>query len=350
MIHQKYELSSDGLDLCKGKLVPGVVATWGEIVGDIENQADLVEYVNSHGGGGNAEWGSITGTITDQEDLMTLLDDYATKDWVEGKGYLVSADLSQYATRQWVTGRGYITSDALNGYATETWVGQQGYITSSALSGYATESWVENKGYTDSDDVDNLISEATEDCVKWTESPVTVAGQGMDCIDGGNLYGLGYADYGTNKLITYIEAGELFWKQQEYIEDEGELVLDREYSGAYYQLWPGYAPLENMELQGNPDLENPVPEGYPMNGYIDMGDVYFGAMNFDTWEFNGAMIGAEGAGIYTITPVEDGSEITYEEEFKPFALDEDLSALASRVSALETNYGNAITITNNILS
>lgn len=149
MIHQKYELSSDSLDLCKGKLVPGIVATWGEIVGDIENQADLVEYVNSHGGGGNAEWGSITGTITDQEDLMTLLDDYATQEWVEGKGYLVSADLSQYATRQWVTGRGYITSDALDGYATETWVGQQGYITSAALSGYATEQWVGQQGYID---------------------------------------------------------------------------------------------------------------------------------------------------------------------------------------------------------
>ena len=33
-----------------------------------------------------------------------------------------------------------------------------------------------------------------------------------------------------------------------------------------------------------------------------------------------------------------------------FAFDTDLSALASRVSALETNYGDAITITNNILS
>ena len=136
------------IEINKCKLVPGITSSWGDILGDITKQQDLVDYVASHGGG-VSEWGSITGNLSDQDDLMTLLDEYAKKDWVESQGYLVQDDLSQYATRQWVTGRGYITSDALNGYATEQWVGQQGYITSSALSGYATEQWVENQGYID---------------------------------------------------------------------------------------------------------------------------------------------------------------------------------------------------------
>ena len=115
------------IEINKYKLVPGITPNWGDILGDITKQQDLVDYVAEHGGG-VAEWGSITGDIGDQEDLATLLEQYAMKEWVQDQGYLVQSDLSQYATRQWVTGRGYITSDALNGYATEQWVGEQGYI------------------------------------------------------------------------------------------------------------------------------------------------------------------------------------------------------------------------------
>lgn len=138
------------LEINKYKLCPSTSSRWGEITGDITNQEDLVEYIESHGGGGGeAVWGQITGNIGDQADLAALLEEYALKEWVENKGYLVQSDLSQYATRQWVTGRGYITSDALDGYATQEWVGDQGFITSDALTGYATEQWVGEQGYID---------------------------------------------------------------------------------------------------------------------------------------------------------------------------------------------------------
>lgn len=95
------------IEINKSKLIPGITSNWGDILGDITKQQDLVDYVASHGGGG-AVWGSITGDIEDQEDLNNLLDDYALKEWVESKGYLVQDDLSQYATQDWVGQQGYI--------------------------------------------------------------------------------------------------------------------------------------------------------------------------------------------------------------------------------------------------
>lgn len=184
---KKYELSTTGI------CAPVVVATWGGIKGDIENQQDLVDYVAAHGGGG-AEWGSITGILSDQTDLMSYmssfatmswveaqgyltehqsLEGYATESWVNSQGYLVQSDLSQYATRQWVTGRGYITSEALTGYATESWVSDS-YATfddlsdtvdkisetiiPEALEGYATESWVTSQGYASGSDLTSLTA------------------------------------------------------------------------------------------------------------------------------------------------------------------------------------------------
>lgn len=143
---KKYELTSTGIDTCKGKLIPGIVATWGEIIGDIDKQSDLVAYVSAHAG--ITPWGQITGNLSDQTDLMNKFGSYATKSWVSSQqfateswvssqGYLVSDDLSQYATRQWVVGRGY---------ATQSWVEGQGYLTA-VPAGYATESWVQSQGY-----------------------------------------------------------------------------------------------------------------------------------------------------------------------------------------------------------
>ena len=134
------------IEINKYKLVPGITPNWGDILGDITKQQDLVDYVAEHGGG-VAEWGSITGDISDQSDLTALLSEYATKEWVGDQGFLTDSDLSGYATEAWVGQQGYITSSALSGYATESWVGQQGFLTDSDLSGYATEAWVGQQGF-----------------------------------------------------------------------------------------------------------------------------------------------------------------------------------------------------------
>lgn len=59
------------LEINKKKLVPGIVATWGDITGNVENQKDLVEYIDNHTS--EAVWGGITGDIADQEDLQEEL-------------------------------------------------------------------------------------------------------------------------------------------------------------------------------------------------------------------------------------------------------------------------------------
>lgn len=59
------------------RLVPGAITYWGDVVGDITDQQDLVDYIASHGGGGSgdATWGSIQGTLSDQTDLNNRLTD-----------------------------------------------------------------------------------------------------------------------------------------------------------------------------------------------------------------------------------------------------------------------------------
>ena len=116
-----------------------------------------------------------THQISDITDLQTQLNDYATEQWVENKGYLTShQSLDDYAKKTEIPSlEGYYTkteSDgkyalktnipSLNGYATEQWVENKGYLTSHqslddyakkteipSLEGYATEQWVNSKNY-----------------------------------------------------------------------------------------------------------------------------------------------------------------------------------------------------------
>lgn len=46
---------------------------WGNITGNIDNQEDLIERLNSLTAG-HTEWGSITGDISEQTDLKKALD------------------------------------------------------------------------------------------------------------------------------------------------------------------------------------------------------------------------------------------------------------------------------------
>ena len=97
------------------------------------------------------------------------LTDYATKQWVEDKGYLTTVEPLKTINGESLIGEGnivisggsggtvdaytkaesderfqpkgdYLSGNALNGYATEQWVGEQGYITGVDLSDYALKS------------------------------------------------------------------------------------------------------------------------------------------------------------------------------------------------------------------
>lgn len=126
-----------------------------------------------------------THQISDITDLQTQLNDYATEQWVENKGYLTShqslddyakkteiPSLEGYATEQLVNSKNYLTShQSLEDYATKEQLSTKAdkkhthllkditdYVAPNlsiyakktdipSLNGYATEQWVNSKGY-----------------------------------------------------------------------------------------------------------------------------------------------------------------------------------------------------------
>ena len=118
------------------------------------------------------EWVGEQGYLTE-----TDLDGFATETWVKDQKYLVSSDLQGYATESWVSEQNYLTENDLNGYATEEWVENKEYLTSSSLNGYATEQWVENKGYIDDTYHDSTKADAihTHTTSDITDFPANVS-------------------------------------------------------------------------------------------------------------------------------------------------------------------------------
>ena len=93
-----------------------------------------------------------TSELTNDSGFLTehqSLEDYATKNWVEGKGYLTEhQSLAGYATEAWVQNQNYLVDADLEGLASEDWVQNQGYLTEhQSLAGYAKESWVNSQGF-----------------------------------------------------------------------------------------------------------------------------------------------------------------------------------------------------------
>ena len=75
-------------------------------------------------------------------------------------------DLEPYATKKWVEGKGYVTSDALGGVATKNWISEQGYLTQLAMAPYATMDWVLGKGYATASVTNGLATKSELDALK----------------------------------------------------------------------------------------------------------------------------------------------------------------------------------------
>lgn len=466
MRHQYYELSSDSLDLCKGKLTPGITATWGEIAGNIETQKDLVSYISAHG---TAAWGSISGSITDQTDLIEYTDRFATTAWVQEQGYLTSASLSGYATESWVSSQGYlpmhtrygtdrrmdfipnipeiimgtsstlgnigasnitlgaseygihlnsggiryyrrspateragisaaisgtskypevylmvggsewttefyddrfhtyynssgvhseieipyvdiISKSDLSQYATRQWVTGRGYITTSALSGYATESWVSSQGY--------ITSSSLSGYIHFDESsPLSSIGKTLPFYS--STVGLfpvyqSYSSAWVNIEMTTNPVGWVSMALACYTEDGSS------------EIWRNNFITENdmtgYVSRSYVDWRLVQEEGYPLSIYTpadENGNYTIGSLDDTTHAFTGIKVSGSQVGAYTVI----SSGLQYQESFSSFVtqswvssqgyLNESSAAiqsLAARLSALESNYGDALSITNNILS
>ena len=272
---KNYELSTTGIDACKGKLVPGIVATWGEIVGDITKQQDLI-------------------------------------DWVEGQGYLTEHQPIKTVNHQSLIGEGDIEIEAVvpDYYATKQWVQDQGYLTEhQSLEGYATEDWVEGQDYYAPEIAHNPVeyhdlAEDPEIEIEYQDyEPKT-----MRLIEPGeDGFVIGRFKKGTDPTLEDVDDiyGYYFG-----LDDNNNPVAGL-YEYAWYEKKGEYLPYERF---------NKFVTENQLSSYATRSWVQQRGYATQTW------VGEQG-----------------------FASDSDLTALTNRVSALETNYGDAITITNNIL-
>ena len=240
------------MNINRNRLVPGAVVYWGDIVGNLSDQKDLVEYVSTHGGGGSATaeavWGSISGNLSDQADLISKFGEYATEAWVQSQGYLTEhQDLSSYATQEWVSEQQYLTATALDGYATESWVESQGYLTS-VPSGYATESWVESQGYiTEHQDLSSYATKSwVEDKGYLTSVPDTFATEAWVSEQGylkevpSNYATQSWVQsfYGTRSWVSnQISSALEGYATESWVESKGYLTEHQDLSAYATQSW-----------------------------------------------------------------------------------------------------------------
>lgn len=216
------------MNINHNRLVPGGITYWGDIVGNITDQKDLVDYISTHGGGGggggDAVWGSITGNLSDQTDLMNKLSEFATEQFV-------TSALSGYATESWVTSQGYLT-EVPSGYATESWVSSN-FLGSTALSSYATESWVGEQGYLSKDDQVVLPLEDQNKFINGLTGSFAVDDPGKNTTYGGmNIFNIGgeiyyYATSRSSKIWKFNKTTFKF----DLIGDTGVLLEDN------YPVW-----------------------------------------------------------------------------------------------------------------
>ena len=68
----------------------------------------------------------------------TEIQDYATKTWVS-ENYVDNTEIQDYATKTWATDN-FVNNTTIQNYVTQTKLNQE-------LAGYATKTWVEGKGY-----------------------------------------------------------------------------------------------------------------------------------------------------------------------------------------------------------
>lgn len=315
------------------KLTPAITATWGDITGNVSNQSDLVEYISTHGGGGNAAWGSISGNISDQTDLMSTLGSYVTESWVSSQQFV-----------------------------TESWVSEQGYLTSSALTGYATESWVSSQGYVNNSQVVSIFNDCNP-LVYDMSNPLTYQERYSAL-----KYVMPSEEHMTNPLVLgYWVEGQPNSTISEYttVEVEGPDFVQKVYvvsldprtgqatsveeTGNWHPCWldPGSYPLMKTYPIGE-GTGSPTDRGVvwaPDNGEYG---ILIGANPTGVdGEFEGLRIDPEGViGKYVVTGEEDErtGEMTYTDEMYPFATE-------SWVTEQITNsIGSAMSITNQILS
>jgi hypothetical protein len=161
-------------------------STWGFIKGDITEQKDLVNLINTLEIGLTPEQIELLNNTSNI--INEFKTDYYTKREVDNIISNIDVDLTGYATEQWVEDKGYLTEHQslndyynkseiddivnnidvdLTGYATEQWVEDKGYLTEhQSLVDYAKKQWVLDNYYLKGD-IDELLNDTKDDTKDW---------------------------------------------------------------------------------------------------------------------------------------------------------------------------------------
>ena len=265
-------------------------------------------------------WGSITGNITNQTDLV---------DYVTGKDNEI---------KTWVSEQGYLTEhQSLDGYATETWVESKGYALQSEIpdmSGYALKSEIPSlDGYVQET---NLITINDQPLIGEynlsIQMPLVIS---ID-LDSGEYMG-NYDDYMSlfanvyynegddRKVIVYLNSANLgieynsFPSDIKTIVEEDRIIV--EVGGCFLDdRDENNKKLVYYRIKGN-DITKKVEVSFtPVPSDADIPDL----TGYATQEW-------------------------VENQLSNYTTNSDFTSLQNRVVTLETNYGDALNITNQIL-
>ena len=299
-----------------------------------------------------------------EEELAETLVDYATQDWVEDQGYLTEhQSLEGYATEQWVESQGYLTEhQSLEGYATEQWVSSQQFATTSYVSNQISgvQAWVSSQSYLTSASLSNYITEsaienlgfATE---SWVQSQGYLASVPSNYATQSWVSSQGYL---TSVPSNYATKS---WVSSQQFATEGWVIEQGYVTGDPDDPFVTESTLGDCVMFTRSGLGDAVPT---IEDYGD--DVALNGLQTRSDRFKGVIVhkdsyaGRVDAGVARYDDLGDGLTQAWFDPFvtanalstelSNYATGSDLSDLTARVSDLEVNYGDAITIANNIIS
>ena len=267
------------------RLVPARVNYWGEIVGNINDQKDLIDYISTHGGG-SVYWGEIGGNINDQEDLQELVAGYATESWVSTN---------------------FLSTTALTGYATQSWVSSQQF---------ATQSWVSSQGYYKPGSSETVLYTIQPTDINPIVPTGLIIGQYQE---GDYVEGVELNNGGAGLMKHYYNGGGEDYFYAFLTESNVSLYLD------------GYATESWVESQG---YLTSVPAGYATESWVSTNFLTSTALTGYATE---SYVQGVASGLTSsITALET-------------SVNTEFSSVYDRLSTIESNLGTALNITNQIL-
>lgn len=236
-----------------------------------------------------------------------------------------SYKLTPAITATWGSISGVIDDQAdlmslLGSYATESWVSSQQF---------ATESWVSEQGYlysnnTSGDKTMNFNTDIPSIYLRNTVSRQLTINPWLI-----SMYGSS-----TGALITPNTVGTLMGDVSSY--KTAGAICDSDLSSAVLVVRDAEDYLK-IDCHNIYTYSGGISITYPLSEFASKGDLSGYAT--ESW--------VSGQGYLTNVPSEYATEQWVGQQ--GYAFNSDLTSLASRVTTLETNYGDAITITNNIL-